>query len=188
MIQTYRDNIEKVYLDSTKLDHKEGIAWYGIAREFCEEVAYRHNMPVWKVVLMLSALSPRNKWSRNKTDVLGVIKDGLDAKCSTFNANKEKACKIYHASFLSQGLDILGKGKKTRAFFYNIYNYNSNKVCVDSWACRVAQLGKDTPTVKQYRDLEEAYRLVATKYGLVPMDLQAITWVSFRRKTTTGAA
>ena len=178
---SYENNIEEVFLKATSKDFQDGLTWYGRAREFCEEVGYKHKLPIWKVALMLSALSPRNKWSRNKQDVLNVIRDGLDAKCATFNANKIKACKIYHADFIKDGLEILGKGDKTNAFFFNIYNYNSNKVCVDSWACRIAKLGKDSPTKKQYRELQEAYRHVANKHGILPMDLQAICWIHFRR-------
>lgn len=187
MIQQYANNIEKVFLAANLAEVNQGVTWYGEAREFCEELGYKYNLPVWKVALMVSALSPRNKWGRNKKDTVDVIRNGLDATCATFNANKVKACKIFHAQSLKEGLDILGKGKKTRAFFMNIYNYNSNRVCVDSWACRIAKLGKDTPTVKQYRDLEKAYQLVAEKYGHVPMDVQAITWVAYRDRLSKEA-
>ena len=188
MVEQFAKNIEKVYLQANTKEVNEGLTWYGRTREFCEDAAFKYNLPVWKVALMVSALSPRNKWSRNKQDTLDVIRNGLDATCATFNLNKEKACRIFHAASLKEGLDILGKGKKTRAFFMNIYNYNSNKVCVDSWACRIAKLGKDTPTVKQYRELEKAYRLVAAKYNHVPMDVQAITWVTYRDRLSKEVA
>lgn len=188
MIQLYVKNIETVYNAANKKEVNDGVTWYGRAREFCEALAYKHNLPIWKVALMVSALSPRNKWGRNKADTRAVILKGLDAKCATFHTNKEKACKIFHASSLTEGLEILGKGKKTRAFFMNIYNYNSNKVCIDSWACRIAKLGKDSPTVKQYIDLEKAYQIVAAKHGLVPMDLQAVTWVAYRDRLSKEVA
>lgn len=188
MIQVYANNIERVLLKANKKEQRDGVTWYGRAREFCEELAYEFNLPVWKVALMVSALSPRNKWSRNKIDTRSVILKGLDAKCATFNANKIKACEIFNSTTIKEGLEILGKGKKTRAFFMNIYNYNSNKVCIDSWACRIAKLGKDSPTVKQYRDLEKAYRMVANKYGYVPMDVQAVCWVAYRDRLSKEVA
>lgn len=187
MIQQYASNIEKVLLLANTKEVNQGVTWYGRAREFCEEVASKYNLPIWKVALMVSALSPRNKWSRNKLDTISVIRHGLDASCATFNANKVKACKIFHAASLKEGLEILGNGLKTRAFFMNIYNYNSNKVCVDSWACRIAKLGKDTPTKKQYRELEKAYKIVADKYGHLPMDIQAITWLCYRDRLSKAA-
>jgi len=188
MIKQYAKNIEKVYLQANIKEVNDGLTWYGRAREFCEDAAFKYGLPVWKVALMVSALSPRNKWSRNKKDTLDVIRNGLDATCATFNSNKEKACKIFHASSLKEGLEILGNGQKTRAFFMNIYNYNSNKVCIDSWACRIAKLGKDSATNKQYKELERAYQLVADKYGHVPMDVQAITWVAYRDRLSKEVA
>ena len=188
MIQQYANNIEKVLLLANTKEINQGVTWYGRAREFCEEVAFKYNLPIWKVVLIVSALSPRNKWSRNKLDAISVIRHGLDASCATFNNNKEKACKIFHAQSIKEGLEILGNGKKTRAFFMNIYNYNSNKVCIDSWACRVARLGKDVPTVKQYIELEKAYKIVADKHGYLPMDIQAICWVAYRDRLSKEVA
>lgn len=181
MIETYEKNIEEVFKSATLTDYNEGLTWYGEAREYCESLAYEYNLPVWKVAMIVSALSPRNKWSRNKQDARTLITKGLEGKYATFHTNRDKALKIFHTSFIKEARKELGKGQKTNAFFINIYNPNSNTVCVDSWACRIANYGKDTPTKKGYRDLVKAYQNVAARHGLVPMDLQAICWVAFRK-------
>lgn len=188
MVETYVKNIEKVFLKANIKEINDGLVWYGLAREFCEDTGYKYNLPVWKVALMVAALSPRNKWKRNLKDTIDVINNGIDATCATFNTNKVKACKIFHAPTIKEGLEILGNGQKTRAFFFNIYNNNSSRVCVDSWACRIAQYGKDSPTKKGYRDLEKAYKIVAEKHGHVPMDVQAICWVTYRDRLSKEVA
>lgn len=183
----YYKNIDRIFRQATSQDIKEGLAWYKEANEFCKTVAIVYDIPVWKVALVVSALSPRNKWNRNKQDTITAITKGIDGKYATFNTNRDKALNILNCNNIKEGLDILGKGQKTNAFFYNIYNTSSNVVTVDSWACRIAGYKKDTPTKKQYNVLSEAYKAVASKYNLLPSEVQAITWLCYRDRLSKVA-
>ena len=93
-------NILKVYKQSTDQDKSDGISWYRDALEFCETVALDYNLSVYVVAGVVTALSPRNKWDRNKQDAISLIKafsEGTsidDVKVCTFSSNKNKAVTI----------------------------------------------------------------------------------------------
>jgi len=176
----YSKNIENIFKQAKPYQIAQGKNWYRQANAFCEEISQSHNLPTWKVALIVSALSPRNKWHRNKLDAINLIEKQLDGKYSTFNSNRDKAINILGCENILQGLSLLGKGKKTRAFFFNIYNPKSKVVCVDSWACRIAGHPKDSPTPKQYDVISDAYKKVASKFNMTASELQAITWCVFR--------
>ena len=52
---------------------RQGEAWYLQANIWCEHRAVKYGISTYKVASVLSALSPRNKWERNKQDAEAVI-------------------------------------------------------------------------------------------------------------------
>lgn len=169
--QSILDNYSKV----TAYHKAYGKSWYRLAKQYCEELSQKYNVPTYKVVGVLSALSPRNKWERNKIDTETMLKHGLSGTYSTFGNNVKKAYKILHCNNIIEVVKLLN-ARKTTAFFYNIYNPNSNKVTIDVWALRVASVDKQSLTPKQYDALQDVYIEVANELELKPYELQAMTW------------
>lgn len=82
-------------------------------------------------------------------------------------------------------LEILS-GNKISAFFMNVYRpYGANYVTIDRHAVSIA-LGEPVTgdllkmTAKQYGFFTEAYIKASKRVGILPCQLQAITWVSWR--------
>lgn len=176
--------IKAYYFLSTNLEKLNGEAWYANAYDECSRLADAYYMSVRTVVGIVAALSPRNKWERNISDAERIILCGSDATVSTFKANKEKALRISDGH---EPLDVL-VGNKVRAFFECIisaYGHTST-VCVDSHSYAVAcgygeRVQKRNISDFDYKTISAAYRLAADELGLKSYELQAITWLTYRR-------
>lgn len=182
------NNILSVYNLATEEDIAAGKAWYREARLFCRNAARQYGVTLDVTIAVLSALSPRNKWTNNLKDVhtvLAACKAGLGPECvkvGTFTRNKEKAFAIVRDNKPS----LARTSNKTAAFFDNIRNPNSHEVTVDIWAFGIFFGFRAEPssmTDKQYETIASAYRIAAKRLGLKPYELQAITWVVFRKLT-----
>lgn len=155
----------------------EGMEWYQSAHNFALKVSKHLRIPLFKVVGVLSALSPRNKWHRNKVDTIELIKRGKHGKFATFNGNRDKALRILESKDINEVRNILN-AKKTTSFFNNImYPTVNSTVTIDAWAYRTLDFDAKN---KYYRDSEQAYKNAASKLGLRPHNLQAILWINIR--------
>lgn len=186
-------NILKVYRMATLDDIRNGVEWYARAKREATSISKRLGLPVKTVVGVMAALSPNNRWERNKVDAYNTCSayvEGLsiDAfKVSTYNKMKEKAWSI-----LSDGLqddeDILARlnGQKIRSFYSNIMGLD--EVTVDGHALNIARgvrvgLTDDATNigVKLYRELQAAYVRAAKRAGIKPHEMQAVTWTVWKR-------
>lgn len=178
--------------DKTNREEKlKGRAWYRDAHQWCGLTGLSCGLPIQTVAAIVSVLSPRNKWERNKKDAAALIEAKLNNKdfdsfsVCTFTSNKQRAWDLIDAGSFDP--DVLFKGPKTRAFYDNIVYRNSERVTVDTWAYRAARdvelRWRGTITTKEYKMLEQEYQEVAKYVGEKPMDLQAILWVAVQNYT-----
>ena len=191
-------NIVKIYKQATESEITEGMNWYSNANQYCQEISDKTNneISVEHVAGVTSALSIRNEWSRNKLDTFNLVvayhnlKKVDDVSVCTFTQNKHKAIKILESSALN--IDSILSGLKTQNFKRNICG-DTSAITVDGRAffiaCGLVNPLSKTPSLspKNYKLLQKVYR-DATKYinkelGLnyVPMQLQAITWLVYKR-------
>lgn len=177
-------NIINTISQATTNDIDKGMTWYEEARRFCHVIGRRYDMDPKIVAAVLVTLSPRNKWDRNKRDCISVIKghiSGLDAeliKVATFHTNKLKALNILD----TRVIDI--KGPKVKSFFDNITNGDSTKVTVDVHAMSIYKgtRYKNSPSgIKEYNQVERAYKQAALALNIKPYQAQAISWVAYKR-------
>ena len=127
MTTLYVRNIMKVYRKATVRDVQDGVEWYARALREAKSISKAFGLPVSTVVGVMAALSPNNRWERNKVDAYNMCSayhEGLDMdsfKVSTYNSMKAKAWSI-----LCDGLrdddSILTRlnGQKIRSFYSNI--------------------------------------------------------------------
>ena len=189
----------KGWLDrATNEDIINGKLWYRDANAWCDEIARGYGIDAKKVAMVLSALSPSNRWGRNKEDAQTMVrvwytavKDGVDprpllagVKVCTFNSNKEKAIAI-----LMDGLDITSRSPKTHAFVQNIAHLDSGYVTIDRWhmrACNTLSRSpkevKTTLTPKQYGIITDITTSIAKREGVTPFELQAIVWCAIKNE------
>ena len=163
------------FLESSEDQITHGFTWYKKANKLCLKLSKKHNLPLFKVVGVLSALSPRNKWERNIIDCESVIIHGLAAKVCTFNPNKEKAVKILAAGDKHEVFSLLN-GRKVQSFYNNILTPNkSTTVTVDVWAMRSVGLNR-APNKGLYDAVEQAYKELGELLGMKSHEAQAVIW------------
>ena len=184
-------NISSVYRDADKTQHAEGLLWYSDAQKAAHNIAVKYDVPVYIAVAVIAALSPNNKWARNLVNADALIGafvngDGIDSvKVSTYHKMKAKAWDILAARPSYNGAKDMLKGQKITSFFCDIMG--EFNVTIDGHARNIAYgervgLTDDRTNigVREYRALQAAYEEAARRVGLMPYQLQAITWRVWR--------
>lgn len=187
-------NIIGIYNQANADELRAGLTWYKTAEKVLRTRKDLRSYPIWKTAAVTAALSPRMPWDRNisaTATVLKAVDAGLnpsDVKVTTFHANKDKAFEIAqlpNSYPQSEALAIL-RGPKTCAFMRNLSG-DMSCVTVDGHATNIA-LGTSTSldnvvtlTKTQYLLIEALYIEAASRVGVEPAQMQAITWVTYRR-------
>ena len=184
-------NITSVYRDADEDQHAEGLLWYSQAKREAYHIAMKHDVSVYIVVAVIAALSPNNKWARNLVNadaLIGAFVNGdglLSVKVSTYHAMKRKAWDILAARPSYNDAKAMLKGQKITSFFCDIMG--EFNVTIDGHARNIAYgervgLTDDRTNigVREYRALQAAYEEAARRVGLMPYQLQAITWRVWR--------
>lgn len=177
----YKRNILKVWRNVTHEDIQAGVNWYPIAHEIAREVG---RGDVEKGAGIIAAFSPMVAWSIN----VEMARNGAASGIFTghFRANNDKALRIWQGA---EPLSVLG-GNKVRAFYQCIVTAGECAVpVIDRHSIAVAlnsfPSDKERSTYargKHYERFAQAYQEVAAKLGIPVAQLQATTWVSWRRK------
>lgn len=189
----YVRNILKVYRQATVAEMESGIEWYARAKREAKRIATQFDVPLTTVVGVMAALSPNNRWERNKVDAFNLVSaycEGLDIdafKVSTYHTMKHKAWSIMQDA-LTTDSDILARlnGQKIRSFYSNILGLD--EVTVDGHALNIARgqrvgLTDDATNIGKllYRELQAAYVRAAKRAKVKPHEMQAITWTAWKR-------
>jgi len=186
-------NIIAIYKLANPSEIKHGLTWYVNATKDCKEIAIKYDLPIHIVIGVVSALSPNNKWERNivnADDLCKAFIDGQDMdsiKVSTYHKMKQKAWSILEQMpSYDETIKILN-GKKIVSFFRNI-NGDETDITIDGHARNIYyndRQGLTTPNTNirklEYLDIQKAYLRASKKLGIKAYELQAITWVVWRR-------
>ena len=183
------NNLDLFFNMATKKDIKNGLNWYKDANNQCMLIANRHDIDLYKVIQVVSSLSPRNKWSRNLIDANNLInayvsgKDINSFKVCTFNTNKIKAWNI-----LSNDLDITNNSLKTYNFVNSIM-LNKNSLTIDIWhlrACFFNDISISSAAIGKiaYQQIKLLTLNKAAKIGIKGFEFQAIIWLSSQKYFT----
>jgi len=186
-------NIIAIYKLAKPSEIKHGLTWYVNANSDCKEIAEKLELPLHIVIGVVSALSPNNKWERNiinAEDLCTAFINGQDMdsiKVSTYHKMKQKAWSILQSMpSYDETIDILN-GKKIVSFFRNISG-DETDITIDGHARNIYyndKQGLTTPNTNikknEYKDIQKAYLRASKKLGIKAYELQAITWVAWRR-------
>jgi len=191
-ITAIKKRLTRIYRRSNTETRLRGLVWYNEANNYIKEVAQamQYKFTRLQIASVLSALSPNNKWERNKIDALNLLQ-GVTigkpqaVKVCTFNKNKQKAVDI--ATGKKTTCEAI-KGPKTNAFVQNIAHLDETRVTIDRWhlrACfgtKIGQTDPPTPTPTKYQQLEQVTIETAQKYGLTGYEFQAIIWEQLKKE------
>jgi len=181
----YKQNILDVYAEC----NTNGKDWYEKANIFAKNLSEANNIPLFKVVGIISALSPMKTWRQNKLLAEEFIRTGKAGHVGVF---VQKCIDILKCDSKEDVPSIL-KGMKTTSFYWNILMpTQNNNVTIDRHAANIAVYGtqyKRTKgwalTKKRYLEIENAFINAAQETSLTPIQLQAVTWVHIRDKYST---
>lgn len=168
-------NYQNITYNATNAQIEQACQWYAdaemIAHEMVSIFASRGiDANLEQCASIISAFSPRQRWSRNVVQALEFAHGGKPAGLSNNLRMAENA--------LTMGFDAL-RGMKTNNFARAIAG-DDNAVTVDVWMLRAAGLTIDSPNKTQYRELVQAVNDTALIEGLTPRTTQALIWIVYR--------
>jgi hypothetical protein len=178
------DNIIKVYNDST-VSH-EGYNWYDDANRLANEMAIEFSLSTLQVAGIIASLSSLKSWHENKKIARQFCINGNGKHTKRFKA-KAKDIKTYDSSMQREFILATLNGNKIQNFFLNIAYPKADKhVTIDRHAISVV-LGRSIKgnegvgiTDKQYEFIASCYRDASKVLGILPSQVQSVTWVKWR--------
>lgn len=183
------DNILSVYAKADRIDLEEGMQAYIRYHESLKYYAKHYGVSMPNVIGAFAALSPNNDYVGNLRSLVtlleGMRRGVLAEHCtvSTYKACRDRAWQFLHGTDFLE----LTKGKKTRNFYLNILNpYDPEPITIDGhMAC--VYIGKRM-TMKEvvrsrfkYDVVAEAFRKAAFDIDMIPNQLQATLWFTWKR-------
>lgn len=181
-IKQQTNRILKLYERATGPEESAGLVWYKEAQNFAIDVANEYDLTIRQVSQLISLLSPQKKWEQNKADVISF----LDGSTSSIFSTKKTLSEC--EAVVDSNFEIPQSRLKTYAFAKCIEYAHDEKhdpVVIDRHAIKIAYGQQSAKpiiiTEKRYRDASEAYVLASKKLGIRAHELQAITWVTYKR-------
>ena len=169
-MQEYVSKYSEIASKATYGQIEQATKWYLDAEKVASEVANNLNTTLENGASVVSAFSPRERWTAN---VAKAIAFSLGEKPVGLGNNLKMA-----EAAKSIGFDALN-GPKTNAFARAIAG-DENAVVIDVWMMRALGLEKKSPNKEEYKTLSRAVRTVATLYGMTPRAMQALIWIIVR--------
>jgi hypothetical protein len=175
-LRRYRDNILATYERATEEQKAKGKQWYPVAHDLATMLA---DGDTRKGAGVIAALSANKSWSENTKIATRAL--GSGKATGHVRDALTKATRILNGA---DPADVLPMGAKTGNFYRCILDpADPEPVCVDRHAHDVAvgkAFGNDDRGLSskgRYAALAGAYRSAAGRLGILPSELQAITWV-----------
>lgn len=188
-------NLRSVLSKATPTDVQQGKDWYNEAHQYAKQLSNEHRISMRRACAVIAALSPRNRWERNKVDADNLIRWArnpvIKPTFGTFGPNVDKAYRIAtYDGYLSDKLVLaILKGPKVVAFFFNIYDPDKPHVTVDTHMHLAVGEGKYLPveerpnlTAKTMKQIADTVINVSKELGLRPCEVQAIAWIVWKRE------
>ena len=170
LTHTVTDTFRSIIMTATLAQTEAAAVWYFDAQEVAEDVAENLGASLEIGASIVSAFSPRERWSSNVAKAL-AFSQGKPVAGLSNNIRMAEAAKV-------AGFDAL-KGLKTNAFARAIAG-DPNAVVIDVWMMRAAGMETDSPNKSQYALLSEAVVGVAQQFGITPRTAQALIWIIVR--------
>jgi hypothetical protein len=181
-----RENILSIWDQAQLFDKANGFNWYPSAYQTAERIALEGKVSTEQAAGIIAALSPQMEWNKNVELAETSIKRKRFGGHYTSSVNKAKA--IFRGVRPESVLKSPDGHDKTFHFYQCIVSKGEmDSVCLDRHALAIA-LGRETTKEerhalrrKVYRDLAEIYRNLAGELGIKPSELQAVSWVTWKR-------
>ena len=181
-------NIKRVLNQADAVDWREGLGAYANYNHMMQALADYYNYPLAHVAAVFAALSPNNDYIKNLRSAVTLLKGHRDGvPIEDLTTTSYRACKL-RAWRVLNGEDFLSftKGPKTRNFYECIINpEHPTAITIDGhmvniYAYRKRSL-KELGSKFNYDALAHEYRRAAFSEFILPLQLQAILWFTWKR-------
>lgn len=177
-------NILEVYNNQ---DHQRELNWYETANKLASKLGRLYNVTALQAAGVLAALSPLKSWDENMRIAEAYLKNGSAYHTSTMMLKAQDIIS-YKGTLTEEFILTTLNGNKIQNFFLNIaFPKSELGVTIDRHAISIA-VGESLPnhmltaiTDKQYEFFADAYKIAASKVGILPHEMQAATWVKWRK-------
>lgn len=172
------DNILSVYDRASTAARNQGMSWYQTAHDLAGVVGLGDHD---KGAGIIAALSANTAWGQNERLALAISK-GEEVRHLSKVLDK-----VHRIMAGEPALTVLGNGLKTLNFYLNIREPESpTPVTIDRHAHDLArgrrwgEKQRGLTTATRYQALVDAYRDAAALRGVLPNQMQAVTWCQWR--------
>lgn len=172
-------NIMDCYHRASFEEKQSGMSWYLDAQSIALEVG---KGDVKLGAALIAVTSPLQRWEQNVKVARHAAEFG-----SPYPGMKNIMDKVSRL-LAGENPDDVVSGQKVTSFYRNIVNPYGQSVTVDRHAFDIAMATRFNPEgrpslgKRQYEIISDAYRKAAESLGIVPLELQAVTWVTWRRE------
>ncbi len=185
------ENIKRVMDKADETDIKVAIESWWKYKRLTAAIARKHGFADSVGAAVFAALSPNNDYFGNLRDCDRLLaaaraRQPIESfKVSTYGNNKQKAWEIAHGR---EALDLI-VFKKTRNFYLNIID-PTNPIpvtidghCYNIWKGERIRLTAAAQRLKPklYDLIANDMRTIAVESRLIPNQVQAIAWITWRR-------
>lgn len=178
------DNILNIFNNP---DFEGDFDWYKEANRFANDLANKFGLTSLQVAGIIASLSPLKSWDENKKIAEQFLRNG-NGKHTKAMKDKARNIKEYNSSMQREFILATLNGNKISSFFVNIaYPNEPTHVTIDRHAIAVC-LNRPIKenegagiTDKQYEFLASCYRQAGEILGLLPNQVQSVTWVKWRQ-------
>ena len=190
---THTQNILDTFAQATLEEIEAGRGWYDDALTQSVAMADKHELPLHIVVGVVAALSPTNQWERNLVDADNMLQTFVsggyveDTAPCTYKAMRDKAWSILEDNLKdADAVATRLNGPKITDFFWCIMGDQSQCV-IDGHAWCIANADSRTmqevPSIgkKLRAELKSAYAEAGAEVGFTAYEMQAVTWVAWKR-------
>ena len=172
---TYATLYRNIANQATPAQIEQATQWYADAELLAHDLIRIYqsrgiNLTIENTASIISSFSPRQRWNRNVVQALEFANGGLPKGLKNNLRMAQQSQEV--------GFNAL-KGQKTNAFARAIAG-DDNAVTIDVWMCYAGGLDTNAPNKKQYRELSEAVKIVASEMKMTPRVMQALIWIIFR--------
>jgi hypothetical protein len=191
MPEAEQERLHAVWRRHDRIDLREGLVAYPRYHGTLQDLARHYGVPPPHVVAAFVALSPNNDYMGNLRSTVTLL-EGRHAGAAvtacpvtTYNACRDRAWRFLH------GEDFLGitKGFKTRSFYRNILDpLDPDPVTIDGHMINMVRGERQTMInvarshrPSAYEHIAADVRAVAGEVGLIPCQLQAVLWFTWKR-------
>lgn len=182
-------NVKRVLAKADTVDWREGLAAYPNYNQMMQALAAYYGFSLRTVAAVFSALSPNNDYMKNLRSAVTLLKGYREGvPCEDLVTTSYRACKL-RAWRVLEGEDFLSftKGPKTRNFYECIVDpAHQSAITIDGHMVNIFN-GERRSMLEvawhkfNYEKLAHEYRVIAFSEFLLPSQLQAILWFTWKR-------